>query len=167
MTKFHRVRATNWNSSGSSASMMQLPKLLKGARRQLKLPDKCWPDPLRLPAQDQLDGVRAFMAQARRRNRSPRLAIRILAEEDRSASSGTLKSDAAAERFKNRLSRDFWGRSIFDFCKNIGTFRTSRFVEWPLRAITGNRSHFLLHGNWNSFGVPMVFGEPSRPLNFA
>ncbi len=32
----------------------------------------------------------------------------------------TLKSDAAAEKFKDQLSRDFPGRSIFDFCNNIG-----------------------------------------------
>jgi hypothetical protein len=30
-----------------------------------------------------------------------------------------LKSDAAAEKSKDRLSRDFWGRPIFDFCNNI------------------------------------------------
>jgi hypothetical protein len=36
-----------------------------------------------------------------------------------------LKSDAAAERSKDRPSRDFWGCSIFDFCNNIGTKRTS------------------------------------------
>jgi hypothetical protein len=32
-----------------------------------------------------------------------------------------LKSDAAAENSKDQLSRDFPGRSIFDFCNNIGT----------------------------------------------
>jgi hypothetical protein len=37
-----------------------------------------------------------------------------------------LKSDAAAEKSKNQLSRDFQGRSIFDFCNNIGTKRTCR-----------------------------------------
>src|SRR6266436_6263294 len=31
----------------------------------------------------------------------------------------TLKSDAAAEKSKDRLSRDFWGCFIFDFCNNI------------------------------------------------
>jgi hypothetical protein len=31
-----------------------------------------------------------------------------------------LKSDAAAEKSKDQLSRDFPGRSIFDFCNNIG-----------------------------------------------
>jgi hypothetical protein len=36
-----------------------------------------------------------------------------------------LKSDAAAEKPKDQLSRDFLGCSIFDFCNNIGTFRTS------------------------------------------
>jgi hypothetical protein len=30
-----------------------------------------------------------------------------------------LKSDARAEKSKNQFSRDFWGRSIFDFCNNI------------------------------------------------
>jgi hypothetical protein len=32
-----------------------------------------------------------------------------------------LKSDAAAEKSKDQLSRDFPGRSIFDFCNNIGS----------------------------------------------
>ena len=36
-----------------------------------------------------------------------------------------LKSDTAAEKSKDQLSRDFSGRSIFDFC-NIGTFETCR-----------------------------------------
>jgi len=35
-----------------------------------------------------------------------------------------LKSDAAAEKSKDQLSRDFPGRSIFDFCNNIGAKRT-------------------------------------------
>src|SRR3981189_2255838 len=35
-----------------------------------------------------------------------------------------LKSDAAAEKPKDQLSRDFLGCSIFDFCNNIGTFET-------------------------------------------
>src|SRR6266478_1710777 len=30
-----------------------------------------------------------------------------------------LKSDATAEKSKDQLSRDFPGRSIFDFCNNI------------------------------------------------
>jgi hypothetical protein len=30
-----------------------------------------------------------------------------------------LKSDAAAEKSKNQLSRDFYGCSIFDFCNTI------------------------------------------------
>jgi hypothetical protein len=37
------------------------------------------------------------------------------------ASAVALKSDAAAEKSKDQLSRDFPGRSIFDFCNNIGT----------------------------------------------
>jgi hypothetical protein len=46
-----------------------------------------------------------------------------------------LKSDAAAEKSKDRLSRDFWGCSIFDFYNNIGTNRTNRSglamsVDW-------------------------------------
>jgi hypothetical protein len=36
-----------------------------------------------------------------------------------------LKSDAAAEKPKDQLSRDFVGRSIFDFCNNIDTLQTS------------------------------------------
>ena len=31
-----------------------------------------------------------------------------------------LKSDEVAEKSKDQLSRDFPGRSIFDFCNNIG-----------------------------------------------
>jgi len=34
-----------------------------------------------------------------------------------------LKSNAAAEKSKDRLSRDFYVCSIFDFCNNIGTKR--------------------------------------------
>jgi len=30
-----------------------------------------------------------------------------------------LQSVAAAEKSKDELARDFWGRSIFDFCNNI------------------------------------------------
>ena len=36
-----------------------------------------------------------------------------------------LKGDAAAEKSKDQLSRDFPGRSIFDFCNNICQQRTS------------------------------------------
>jgi hypothetical protein len=39
------------------------------------------------------------------------------------------KSDAAAEKSKDQLSRDFEGCSIFDFCNNIGTNRTSSDVR--------------------------------------
>jgi hypothetical protein len=35
-----------------------------------------------------------------------------------------LKSDAAAEKPKDQLSRDFLGCSIFDFCNNIGQKQT-------------------------------------------
>jgi hypothetical protein len=36
-----------------------------------------------------------------------------------------LKSDAAAEKPKDQLSRDFLGCSIFDFCNNICQQATS------------------------------------------
>jgi hypothetical protein len=36
-----------------------------------------------------------------------------------------LKSEAAAEKSKDQLWRDFRGFSIFDFCNNIGTKRTA------------------------------------------
>src|ERR1700681_1854416 len=45
------------------------------------------------------------------------------------ASVVAVKSDAAAEKSKDQLSRDFWGCSIFDFCNNIGTKRTSGDVR--------------------------------------
>jgi hypothetical protein len=41
------------------------------------------------------------------------------------ASVVALKSDAAAEKSKDQLSRDFWGCSIFDFCNNICQEETS------------------------------------------
>src|SRR4029077_17165686 len=44
-----------------------------------------------------------------------------------------LKSDAAAEKPKDQLSRDFLGCSIFDFCNfcnNIGTYRTCCSDRW-------------------------------------
>src|SRR5258705_4797701 len=47
-----------------------------------------------------------------------------------------LKSDAAAEKPKDQLSRDFLGCSIFDFCNNIGTFQTCRLRQ-PTPALMG------------------------------
>jgi hypothetical protein len=41
------------------------------------------------------------------------------------SSVAALRSIAAAESAKNQLLRDFRRRSIFDFCNNIGTKRTS------------------------------------------
>jgi hypothetical protein len=41
-----------------------------------------------------------------------------------------LRSDAAAEKSKEQLARDFLGCSIFDFCNNIGTKRTSNDVRY-------------------------------------
>ena len=62
------------------------------------------------------------------------------------ASAVALKSDAAAEKSKDQLSRDFPGRSIFDFCNNIGTFETCRR---PLRMSVYR-------------GRPEVVGAPSE-----
>src|SRR5258707_9011541 len=47
-----------------------------------------------------------------------------------------LKSDTAAEESKDQLSRDFLGRSIFDFCNNIRQQETSR--AWPDMKEAGN-----------------------------
>src|SRR6478609_7789637 len=47
-----------------------------------------------------------------------------------------LKSDAAAEKPKDQLSRDFLGCSIFDFCNNIGTLRTL-IRRWSMSVIEG------------------------------
>ena len=54
-----------------------------------------------------------------------------------------LKSDAAADKSKDQLSRDFPGRSIFDFCNNIGTFETCR----PLltMSVVGGRAEVPQH----------------------
>src|SRR6266576_3201815 len=41
-----------------------------------------------------------------------------------------LKSDAAEEQSKDQLWRDLRGFSIFDFCNNICTFRTSRHFRY-------------------------------------
>jgi hypothetical protein len=38
-----------------------------------------------------------------------------------------LKRNTAAEKSKDQLSRDFPGRSIFDFCNNICQDRTFSF----------------------------------------
>ncbi len=46
------------------------------------------------------------------------------------------KSGAAAEKSKDQLSRAFWGCSIFDFCNNIGTKRTSR-LQCAMSALRG------------------------------
>src|SRR6476619_1304295 len=47
-----------------------------------------------------------------------------------------LKSDAAAEKPKDQLSRDFLGCSIFDFCNNIDPKRTSTYWEYGSRLKT-------------------------------
>jgi hypothetical protein len=47
-----------------------------------------------------------------------------------------LKSDAAVEKSKDQLSRDFPRRSIFDFCNNIGTFETCR-LRCAISALRG------------------------------
>jgi hypothetical protein len=57
-----------------------------------------------------------------------------------------LKSNTAAEKFKDQLSRDFWCCSIFDFCNNIGTNRTNRAgqrmsVSKARPEVTGSRSN--------------------------
>src|SRR6202162_1257466 len=46
-----------------------------------------------------------------------------------------LKSDAAAEKSKDQLSREFPGRSIFDFCNKICQKRKSARLAMSSRAI--------------------------------
>jgi hypothetical protein len=47
--------------------------------------------------------------------------------QNRSATSVVaLEADEAAQKSKDQLSRDFPGRSIFDFCNKIGAKRTYR-----------------------------------------
>jgi len=43
-----------------------------------------------------------------------------------------LKNDAAAEKSKDQLSRDFLGCSIFDFCNNICHKRTHALQQGTL-----------------------------------
>jgi len=60
---------------------------------------------------------RAVDASSARRREGPNRFI-----QNRSRTSVVaLKSDAAAEKSEDRLSRDFYGCSIFDFCNKIGT----------------------------------------------
>jgi hypothetical protein len=66
-----------------------------------------------------------------------------------------LKSDAAAGKSKDRLSRDFWGCSIFDFCNNIGTKRRfARCRQCPelgvklTRLLNARTSHFDPQRTW-------------------
>src|SRR5205085_7397825 len=66
--------------------------------------------------------LRAADASSERRREGPYRFI-----ENRSRISVVaMKSDAAAEKSREQVSRDFWGCSIFDFCNKIGTKRTSR-----------------------------------------
>ena len=53
-----------------------------------------------------------------------------------------LKRETEAEKSEDQHSRDFWGCSIFDFCNNIGTFRTWRDVrlESVMRSILLQKS---------------------------
>src|SRR5258705_11127635 len=58
-----------------------------------------------------------------------------------------LKSNTAAEKSKDQLSRDFPGRSIFDFCNNIGTFRTCR--DFGAESAFGGKAEFGFRvGQW-------------------
>src|SRR5712671_6118854 len=65
--------------------------------------------------------LRAADAFCARRSEGP---YRFIPNRSR-VSVAALKSDAAAGKSKDQLSRDFPGRSIFDFCNNIGHNRTS------------------------------------------
>jgi hypothetical protein len=47
-------------------------------------------------------------------------------KNDHGASYPLLQSIATMESSKHQRLRDFWRRSIFDFCNTIGTFRTCR-----------------------------------------
>jgi hypothetical protein len=51
-----------------------------------------------------------------------------------------LKSDAAAEKPKDQLSRDFLGCSIFDFCNNICQKRTCRAALSTFDFVVPNES---------------------------
>jgi hypothetical protein len=64
--------------------------------------------------------LRAADASSVRRREGP---YRFIQNRSRT-SVAALKSDAAAEKPKDQLWRDFQGCSIFDFCNNIGGKRT-------------------------------------------
>src|SRR6478752_363755 len=70
-------------------------------------------------------------------------------------------SDAAAERPRDRLWRDFLGRSIFDFCSNIYTKPTCRRGRlMSLAGITkevasrGSAGQLLTRAVWKRFAYP-------------
>ena len=71
-------------------------------------------------------GERKFLEPLMRFTRRQREGPYCFIQNRLRTSAVALKSDATAEKSKDQLSRDFPGRSIFDFCNNIGTFRTSQ-----------------------------------------
>ena len=76
-----------------------------------------------------------------------------------------LKSSTAAEKSKDQLSRDLPGRSVFDFCNNIGLLRkrlasaTSNRIRFGLAVIKGA----LLSIVFNQF-APSFRGWLPTPL---
>ena len=74
-----------------------------------------------------------------------------------------LKSDAAAEKPKDQLSRDFLGCSIFDFCNNIGAKRSFGSPQGLAAATRLRRARFAVvglpgHRRWRS-------GGPALPID--
>ena len=55
-----------------------------------------------------------------------------------------LKNDTAAEKSKDQLSRDFPGRSIFDFCNSIGANRTPGILSPNWAWLVGDSSNVLV-----------------------
>jgi hypothetical protein len=84
--------------------------------------------------------LRLLMRFARGRCEEPYRSIQNRSRTSASA----LKSDAAAEKPKDQLWRDFSGCSIFDFCNKIGTKRTNRSGDWA-------KSEIVVQGRQGSF----------------
>src|SRR3954469_11009067 len=92
--------------------------------------------------------LRAADASSERRREGP---YRFIQNRSR-ISVVALKSDAAAEKPKDQLSRDFLGCSIFDFCNNIGQKQTSGCLL-DLTSAT----------SWIRSGTPLTMRRPDEP----
>jgi hypothetical protein len=97
--------------------LLQVRSTPKSGHRWIEMSGRLWADIVaKVFLRCRTKILRAADAFCARRCEGP---CRLIQNRSRT-SVVALKSDAAAERSKDQLSRDFWGCSIFDFCNNIG-----------------------------------------------